>query len=545
MDLQKKYPGLSWTASTLTKSHTVEGFALDHDGKPESFYASGLAVTVEQAISEAFLENRVLSLLASTQTTKSLMLRYAAHKRVSQGKRVFFLNAVPHLDLKKQNLHDARHAGAFWLDKYALVTYLKLGEPAILRSPYREDIMQFVRGLEQDPENLYVFADEAAFGTQWDSIYSKVLAMVLQAKAHLLLCTATPFDQISARKWMDKVSVLHLSHTVMQRAGYFGVTDFLAAKRIVDIDEERAVHGNEVVPYMRKALNQFEGQAKRNFFLVRLETDEQIKTLQRYIATKHKRVFTHMHTAEEKFQFEMMPVVTGHHVIIFKDLMRVGFRLPHKAPIWGVWEQATTMDALVQGLIGRVTGINCNNQHIKIYSSKNTLECYSTYERTGLLKKPTSKRIGIRVGMQASGRRILPVKVLDLTPQFAPPTHWNDEVREKLRDKIRAYFKRLEPKMSCVISYTSHDKKVYQGALKDTLSRNKYSFKNDNLEHKQYGEVLRTANINVQDSQYTSRRRLPFRITLVYWRVHEVELKEAVPVVSEKSIFQDARLPEF
>jgi hypothetical protein len=546
-DMLKEFAHLDWSANFLRSKNEVKGFSRDAAGQPEMFYVSGLAVTVEKAISEAFKENNILSLLASTQTTKSIMLRYAAFRRVAKGKHVFFLNAVPHLDLRKQNLQDARHAGAYWLDKYTFSTYLRLGEQAILRSAYHNDVMTFMRVLKEDPTNVYIFADEAAFGTQWDSIYSKVVAMVLEAKANLLLCTATPFDQISADVWRDKIRILHLSHAVLKKAGYWGVTDFLSARKVKDIKEERAVAVKAIAPAMQKALNEFCSQGKHNFFLIRLDSDDQIAQLKSYIARNYKEIAVYQHTAKEKFQFEMMPRLTGHHVIVFKDLMRVGFRLPDKKPIWGVWEQATSMDTLVQGLIGRVTGILCGNEHIRIFSSKETLECYSLYERTGFLKKPEDKRIGVRVKMKmVGGRRIQPVRVQDISSNFQPPMFWSDEMRETMRTKVRAYFTKLEPKMSCIISFTSRDKSIYYGAKSGTLRRHKRGLEvGANIKHPELGEVSRLASINIQDEVYGGGKKLSFKVSLVYWRTIESDVQEHwVPTVSEASLFQTGRLPK-
>lgn len=551
MDICQMYPSLDWSPKFLRSSHYFPGFSRTKDGATEKFYASGLALTVEAAIACEFEKSRVLSLFASTQTTKSVLLRYAAYKLTSQGKLVFFLNAVPHLDLKHQNLSDAKHAGAYWLDKYALNTYLRFGKNASIRSRFQTDILTFQRAIENNPENVYIFGDEAAFGTQWDSTYSQVLRLALEKKLRLLLCTATPFDQLSASVWRDKSTLLHLPHKVLSKAGYFGITDFLQNSRVTDIGEEQAVFKGEVSLHLKKALGQFDKQAAKTFLLIRLETDEQINHLKDYIDKKHKSIRVHRHMAGDKFKFEMMKDLKGRHIIIFKDLMRVGFRVPYKDCIWGVWEQATSMDTLVQGLIGRVTGINCSNQQIHIFSSKNTLDCYSLYERTGELKKPVYKKIGIRVGMHTGpARRIMPVQIEDITKKFKLHTKWTDERREVLREQVRAYFHKLEPQMSVIVSFTSRDKHVYQKMLDGVPARNKRGFlkpgqgkASGNIRHKKHGEIAKLASINIQDMKYQSNILLPPKITLVYWRIEETKDTEFTPQVSERSVFANSKLP--
>lgn len=223
-----------------------------------------------------------------------------------------------------------------------------------------------------------IVLDEAHFGTGDTALIAGIIDRAKKYKCTLVTLSATPFEILS-----DNIKAqFHLYFTQLSQLGarYRGISSFVSAGQVYNTGETQ----EEELDSLEDALVEFKKQKKHGYFLVRAVSKKIKKLIERYAINHPTLDFVYYDQQNQDWKpanLKMAP--RKNTVVVVNQYFRCGNVLPSFSFIWGVFESSKQLDALFQGLIGRVCGYR-DNKHIRVYANLNKCKFYAEYETTGV-----------------------------------------------------------------------------------------------------------------------------------------------------------------
>lgn len=228
---------------------------------------------------------------------------------------------------------------------------------------------------------MHIFIDEGHLGVgenqRIPTVVQELKVQYPNIEFIITIITATPFN-VDAVNEATPNSKFQYKHVALKAPkGYMGIENFLKQGRVKHIDgnlvEDEKIINKMFLGYYNKKL-------KVGFHIIRIHGKIH-SAVKEYLNSFANIVEYDANNQTDMGLLEIKPLKPT--IILVKAKLKAGITI-HKEHVVSVWDNSNTISGIIQGLLGRLTGINCKyNKDLVIFTDKITAENSITGIYTG------------------------------------------------------------------------------------------------------------------------------------------------------------------